>query len=93
MRQSHGISQIAIEVQKSTRFHRHVSSQSGTEQDETEVIVIADSTAKIVSGTSTSMGGAERRLLASMPLHAITYVHGGCSVLLPSGRAARPATQ
>jgi len=38
--------------------------------------VIADSTAKIVSGTPTSMGGAERRLLASMPLHAITSVHG-----------------
>jgi hypothetical protein len=38
--------------------------------------VVSDSTAKIVSGTPTSMGGAKGRLLGSMPLHAITSVHG-----------------
>jgi hypothetical protein len=38
--------------------------------------VAADSTAKMTSGTAIMLGVAERRLLARMPLHAITSVHG-----------------
>ena len=36
----------------------------------------ADGTAKLASDTATGLGAAERRLLAQMPLHAITSVHG-----------------
>jgi (p)ppGpp synthase/HD superfamily hydrolase len=35
-----------------------------------------DSTARTVSGTPTTIGAAEKRLLATMRLHAITSVHG-----------------
>jgi hypothetical protein len=38
--------------------------------------VAADGTAKSASGTDIQLDGAERRLLAKMPLHAITSVHG-----------------
>jgi HD domain len=37
---------------------------------------MADQIAKLMSGTGTGLGPAERRLLAGMPLHAITSVHG-----------------
>jgi hypothetical protein len=47
-----------------------------TGQGETETIVVADGTAKLESDTATGLGAAERRLLAQMPLHAITSVHG-----------------
>ena len=36
----------------------------------------ADSTEDLQPGTATSLGAAERRLLPTMPLHAITSVHG-----------------
>lgn len=36
----------------------------------------ADGTAKLASDTTTGLSAAERRLLAQMPLHAITSVHG-----------------
>ena len=36
----------------------------------------ADGTANLASDTATRLGAAERRLLAQMPLHAITSVHG-----------------
>ena len=54
---------------------RDENSQSGADEDETEAIVV-DSTAKLASDTATSLNPAERRLLAGMPLHAITSVHG-----------------
>ena len=37
---------------------------------------MAEETAKLMSDTGMGMGPAERRLLAGMPLHAITSVHG-----------------
>jgi hypothetical protein len=37
---------------------------------------VAHQTAKPVSDAGTGLGPAERRLLAAMPLHAITSVHG-----------------
>ena len=37
---------------------------------------MAEETAKLMSGTGMGLGPAERRLLAGMPLHAITSVHG-----------------
>jgi hypothetical protein len=37
---------------------------------------MADQIAKLTSGAGTGLGPAERRLLAGMPLHAITSVHG-----------------
>lgn len=37
---------------------------------------MADDTAKLASDAATGLGAAERRLLAQMPLHAITSVHG-----------------
>jgi hypothetical protein len=46
------------------------------DQDETEGIVAADGTAKLASDAATGLGPAERQLLARMPLHAITSVHG-----------------
>jgi hypothetical protein len=38
--------------------------------------VAADGTANLASDTTSGLGAAERRLLAQMPLHAITSVHG-----------------
>lgn len=38
--------------------------------------MVADSTAKLVSDTAIRLDAVERRLLARMPLHAITSVHG-----------------
>jgi hypothetical protein len=46
------------------------------DQGKREAIVAADGTAKLASDTATELGAAERRLLAQMPLHAITSVHG-----------------
>ncbi len=43
--------------------------------EDTEALV-AEETAKLMSDTGMGMGPAERRLLAGMPLHAITSVHG-----------------
>jgi hypothetical protein len=37
--------------------------------------VAAGGTVKVASGTDIGLGAAERRLLARMPLHAITSVH------------------
>ena len=37
---------------------------------------MADQIAKLMSGAGIALGPAERRLLAGMPLHAITSVHG-----------------
>ena len=37
---------------------------------------MADETAKLMSDADMGLGPAERRLLAGMPLHAITSVHG-----------------
>jgi hypothetical protein len=53
---------------------RDQDNQSCTDQGET--IVAADDSVKFASGTPTSLNAAERRLLARMPLHAITTVHG-----------------
>jgi hypothetical protein len=50
--------------------------QSAAQQGETEAIVAAHGTAKSASGTAIQLDPAERRLLAKMPLHAITSVHG-----------------
>jgi hypothetical protein len=38
--------------------------------------VVTDGTAKLVSDAATRLGAMERRLVARMPLHAITSVHG-----------------
>jgi hypothetical protein len=38
--------------------------------------VAADGAAKVASDTAARLGAAERRLLAQMPLHAVTSVHG-----------------
>jgi hypothetical protein len=46
------------------------------DQGETEAIVAADGTAKLMSGKAVRLDPAEKRLLARMPLHAITSVHG-----------------
>jgi hypothetical protein len=46
------------------------------DQGETKAIVAADGTAKRASNAATRLDAAERRLLAAMPLHAITSVHG-----------------
>jgi hypothetical protein len=45
-------------------------------QGETEAIVIKDGIAKLASDTAITLDSAERRLLAKMPLHAITSVYG-----------------
>ena len=37
---------------------------------------MAEQTAGLMSGADVGLGPAERRLLAGMPLHAITSVHG-----------------
>jgi HD domain len=37
---------------------------------------VAEETTQLMSGTDVNLGPAERRLLAEMPLHAITSVHG-----------------
>ena len=52
------------------------NSQSRAELGETEAIVVADSTAKLASDTAIRLDAVERRLLARMPLHAITSVLG-----------------
>jgi hypothetical protein len=41
-----------------------------------EAIMAADGTAKLVPDETVKLDAAERRLLAKMPLHAITSVHG-----------------
>ena len=53
-----------------------MNSRSQSGEDETEAIVAADGTVKRASGTPTTLDATERRLLARMPLHAITSVHG-----------------
>jgi hypothetical protein len=45
-------------------------------QGETEAIVVTDGTAKLGPEAATRLDATERRLVASMPLHAITSVHG-----------------
>jgi len=55
---------------------RDQNNQSRTDQDKTEVIVMPDGTAKLASEAAIRLDAAERRLLARMPLHAITSVHG-----------------
>src|SRR6516164_9055401 len=52
-----------------------MNNRSWADEGGTEAIV-ADGTAKLPSDTATRLGAAERRLLATMPLHAITSVHG-----------------
>ena len=54
---------------------RDEDNQSWADQGETEAIVV-DDTAKLASDAATRLDAAERRLLAGMPLHAITSVHG-----------------
>jgi (p)ppGpp synthase/HD superfamily hydrolase len=46
-----------------------------SERGETEAIV-AEETAGLMPGADTRLGPVERRLLAGMPLHAITSMHG-----------------
>jgi HD domain len=46
-----------------------------SQRGETEAIV-TEQTAQLLSGVSSRLDPAERRLLAEMPLHAITSVHG-----------------
>ncbi len=45
-------------------------------QGETEAIAVLDETAQLVSDAGSALDPAEIRLLAKMPLHAITSVHG-----------------
>jgi hypothetical protein len=45
-------------------------------QGETEAIVIEDRIAKLASDTAIMLDSAKRRLLDSLPLHAITSVYG-----------------
>jgi hypothetical protein len=45
-------------------------------QDETEATVVTDGTTKPASEAATRLDATERRLVASMPLHAVTSVHG-----------------
>jgi hypothetical protein len=52
-----------------------MNNRSWADQGGTEAIVV-DGTAKSASDTATRLDPAERRLLAGMPLHAITSVHG-----------------
>jgi hypothetical protein len=56
------------------------NSQYRADRDETEAIVVADGTAKLASDAAITLGAAERQLLARMPLHAITSVHGGAGL-------------
>jgi hypothetical protein len=44
-------------------------------QDETEATVVTDGTAKLASDAATRLDATERRLVATMPLHAITSVY------------------
>ena len=46
------------------------------DQGKREAIVAADGTSKPASDAATRLDATERRLVASMPLHAITSVHG-----------------
>ena len=69
------ISHRVIAAQEGTRLDHDMSNRSGADQGETEAIVV-DGTAKLASDTATRLNPAERRLLAGMPLHAITSVHG-----------------
>ena len=56
------------------QLDRHVTNLF--RQGETDTTVTAHDGAKPVLGASNEPGAAERRLLAVMPLHAITSVHG-----------------
>ncbi len=69
------ISHRVIAVQGSPRLDRdHNTSPSG--RGETEAIAAADGTPRLGSGVAIRLDAAERRLLAQMPVHAITSVHG-----------------
>jgi hypothetical protein len=68
------ISHRAIADREGARLNRGKSNAPG-DQDREE-IVVADGTAKLASDAATRLGRAERQLLARMPLHAITSVHG-----------------
>jgi len=59
-----------------TRLDRDKNNRSYGNQGEVEAIVVADGTAKLASDSTTRLEAAERRLLARMPLHAITSVYG-----------------
>lgn len=53
-----------------------VDSQSWRGRGETEAAAAANRTAKLGSDAAISLDATERRLIATMPLHAITSVHG-----------------
>lgn len=53
-----------------------MNSHSRSGQGDTEAIVTADGNAQRASGGRVRLDSAERRLLARMPLHVITSVHG-----------------
>lgn len=58
------------------RFDRGTNHRSQVKHPEMEAIVVSDGTARLVSGEVVKLGAGGRRLLAKMPLHAITSVHG-----------------
>jgi HD domain len=52
------------------------NNRPSADQGETEAIVVTDGTAKLASDATVRLDATETRLLAKMPLHAITSVHG-----------------
>ncbi len=64
-----------------------------SERGETEAIT-AKETAQLTPGADVKLGPTERRLLAGMPLHAITSVHGeaGLRERLANGDRAVPCS-
>jgi hypothetical protein len=55
---------------------RDQNNQPSADEGEMEAIVVTDSSAKLASDAAIRLDSAEKRLLAKMPLHAITSVHG-----------------
>jgi hypothetical protein len=58
------------------RLDRDKSNVKGRTKVRGEAIVVADGTAKLAFEAAVQLDAAERRLLAKMPLHPITSVHG-----------------
>ncbi len=70
------ISHRVMAVQESPRLDRDHKQRTLAHRSEMEAIVVADGTVKSASDAAITLDTAERRLLARMPLHAITSVHG-----------------
>src|SRR5262249_46979679 len=88
---SHGV----IADRRADRFNRCMGRPPLAKPTEMEAIMADNGTAKLTSLDALRLSPAERRLLARMPLHAITSVHGeaGLRHRLSLEITAFPATE